>query len=284
VFLLPGVFGFLVWELKENRKLYRASLDGALTPARIGGHGETMTALLVPGFHSGTIPKVRVAMRRSARRIAQDEPFLALAVRSHTRARTDLHHCEEALARFVERELCVLLARTPRWRGPRLGAPVVRIGSNRISVTLASDAKGARPLVFAFEEQSGFVLAHVVDRGFAAGLDERQRGVLRDALAGLYALAAVDFVREEIERATSGAPYDVCDEGLAVWPDGAFRTELIYDLHATGEVAPIVRGDAEVPRPRLDVGSLRFPQVPWARWERTWSDPEAPPLVERPIL
>lgn len=276
VFLLPGVFGFLVWELKENRRLYRASLDPSLSPVRIGGHGETMTALLVPGFHSGTLPKLRQSLRRSGRRIARQDPLLALAVRSHTRAKTELHHCEEAVARFVERELCALIARTPRWTGPRLGAPHVHIGSNRVAVSLAAE-RHERPLTFAFEEQSGFVLAHVAERGFVDELAEEQRLVLRDALAGIYALAAVDFVREELERAVDGAPYDVCDEGLAVWPDGSFRTTVLYDLHADGEVAPAGA------RP-LDIGALRFPKIPWDRWERSWSDGQSSPIVTRAVL
>jgi len=282
VFLLPGVFGFLVWELKENRRLYRASLDETLRPVRIGGHGETMTALLVPGFHSGTLPKLRLSLRRSGRRIARNDPFLALAVRGHTRAKTELHHCEEAVTRFIERELCALFARTPRWTGPRLGAPHVHIGSNRVAVSLTAEGHD-RPLTFAFEEQSGFVVAHVAERGFVDALEPPQRLVLRDALAGIYALAAVDFVREELERALDGAPYDICDEGLAVWPGGSFQTQLLYDLHATGEVAPSVHGSSESGR-TLDIGKLRFPPVRWPAWERAWSEQDAQPIVERAIL
>lgn len=292
VFLLPGVFGFLAWELKENRRLYRASLETSLRPVRIGGHGETMTALLVPGFHSGTLPKLRTALRRSGRRIARKDALLALSVRSHTNAQTELHHNEEAVARFVERELCALLARSPRWRGPRLGAPRVHIGSNRVAVTLrradgqTDEQKDDRPLTFAFEEQSGFVLAHVAERGFVDALAEEDRLVLRDALAGLYALAAVDFVREDLERALAGAPYDVSDEGLVVWPDGSFRSELVYDLHGHGESEPRVRGE---PRGgsaarKLDRDALRFPAIPWEQWERSWSESSAAPIVDRAVL
>src|SRR5262249_3237653 len=53
---LPGAAGFLVWELKENWRLYRANRALALGPVVIGSHGETMTRLLRPGFHSGTLP------------------------------------------------------------------------------------------------------------------------------------------------------------------------------------------------------------------------------------
>ena len=56
--LLPGFFGFLVWELKENWRLYEANRSRTVRPAVVGGHGETVARLLRPGFHSGTIPKL----------------------------------------------------------------------------------------------------------------------------------------------------------------------------------------------------------------------------------
>ncbi len=46
----PGIFGFLVWELKENWRLFAANRPRGLGPAPIGQHGETMPRLLRPGF------------------------------------------------------------------------------------------------------------------------------------------------------------------------------------------------------------------------------------------
>ena len=54
---IPGVFGFLAWELKENWRLYAANRPPTLRPVQVGRHGESMRRLLLPGFHSGTIPK-----------------------------------------------------------------------------------------------------------------------------------------------------------------------------------------------------------------------------------
>src|SRR5262249_44784787 len=48
IFFIPGIFGFMVWELKENWKLYRANRSPILKPALIGSHGETMLRLLRP--------------------------------------------------------------------------------------------------------------------------------------------------------------------------------------------------------------------------------------------
>src|SRR5262249_21602754 len=68
VFLLPGIFGFLAWELKENWRLYRANQPKTLRPDVIGHHGETMRRFLRPGFHSGTVPKLYRKLRRAERK------------------------------------------------------------------------------------------------------------------------------------------------------------------------------------------------------------------------
>ena len=64
VFLLPGVFGFLVWELKENWRLYAANRPRYLRPMPIGSHGETLLRLLRPGIHSGTVPRLFAKLRQ----------------------------------------------------------------------------------------------------------------------------------------------------------------------------------------------------------------------------
>jgi hypothetical protein len=67
-FLLPGIFGFLVWELKENWRLYAANRPADLQPVLIGHHGETMARFLRRGLHSGTLPKLFAKLRRSETR------------------------------------------------------------------------------------------------------------------------------------------------------------------------------------------------------------------------
>ena len=66
--LLPGIFGFIVWELKENWRLYQANRAKTLRPVIIGHHGETMSRLLRPGFHSGTVPNLYGKLRRAERK------------------------------------------------------------------------------------------------------------------------------------------------------------------------------------------------------------------------
>ncbi len=67
-FLFPGMFGFLVWELKENWRLYAANRPKDLQPVAIGHHGETMIQFLRPGFRSGTIPKLYAKLRKASRK------------------------------------------------------------------------------------------------------------------------------------------------------------------------------------------------------------------------
>ncbi len=215
---LPGFFGFLVWELKENYKLYQATRAATLRPVPIGHHGETMGALLKPGLHSGTLPKLWAKLRRAARK---GDP----AVEKHKEAMREI---EEAVERFADRELAAMLGASERWQG-EVRVAHVALASNRVRVELARGS-GAADCVIAFEEQSGWLCACVARAGWVAALGDEERVLFENALAGLYQRAGVDFVREQIEAALPPAtPYDIADEGLVVWPPG-WATELVYDL------------------------------------------------------
>src|SRR5439155_2901857 len=100
VFVMPGVAGFLVWELKENWRLYRKTRPRTLREVSIGRHGESMVGFLRPGFHAGTIPKRFTKLRRAAWKA--DERAVA-------RHRAELHHVEDAIHKFADRELVTML-------------------------------------------------------------------------------------------------------------------------------------------------------------------------------
>lgn len=260
LFVLPGFWGFLVWELKENWRLYDRNRPRALGPVVVGGHGETMLALLRPGLHSGTVPKLYARLRRASRRGAA-------AAAKH---RAALHHVEEAVARFVERELGALLAEAGQ-PAPRVER--VEAGGNRLRVMLEPHA------VIAFEEQSGWLLGSLAEPGFVAGLEPRARVAFDAALVGLYKLAGVDMVREEIAAVLPpGAPYDIADEGLVVWPDG-YQTEVIYDLSdGRPSLEASVRGDPPAQRPAVleaDRLLLSRRELGYASWVERWG-PDRP--------
>ena len=56
VSVTPGVFGFLVWELKENWRLYDSNRSLEFRPTIIGGHG---------GSNFGTVAVVRPSRKMS---------------------------------------------------------------------------------------------------------------------------------------------------------------------------------------------------------------------------
>jgi hypothetical protein len=265
VVLLPGFFGFLAWELKENWRLYRANRPRELRPVPIGHHGETMSGLMKPGLHSGTVPKLYAKLRRAS---WKGKPEAG-------KHRAALHHLGESIERFVERDLAALLAAAPGWGGGAITVGPVEIGSNQIRVGLGRD--GARATL-AFDEQSGWVVAGVLEPGWIPSLGPEDRDTLCAALAGLYKLAAVDLVREQLAPLVP-APHDIADEGLVVWP-GSFATEVVYPLDDEGPtLVPAVRGEppAHPPAP-LAKDRLLFARQPvtWAAWVARWSGGAGP--------
>ncbi|MBI4954852.1 MAG: hypothetical protein HY908_22715 [Myxococcales bacterium] len=288
-FFLPSVFGFIVWELKENWKLYRASRSDKLAPVLVGNHGETVGALLVPGFHSGTLPKLYVRLRRAAQREDEDAARASRGPKTLGQAphrsegsrgqfREGLHEIETSVRRFVERELVALLAASRDWHHGPLALAGVDLGSNRMRLRLACPGVGPELCEVAFEEQSGLILASVAQPGFLDALDATGRIVFENALGGLYHLAGVDLVREQIAWAIGrDTPYDVIEEGLLVWPGTGYRTEVVYRFRGLGRspmVKPKVRGEpiALAPAP-LDRRKLVFKlqHVRWVDWVDAWS-------------
>jgi len=271
VFVIPGLAGFLVWELKENWKLYAATRQARLREVAIGHHGESMVGLMKPGFHSGTIPKLFGKLRRAAWK--GDE-------RAVGRHRAALHEVEEAIDRFAERELVALFREAPALRALPLEVHGIAIASNRVAIALACSAVDGGPCTIAFEEQSGWLLAHVREPGWLAHVQADRRVAIENAFAGFYQLAGVDLVREQLAAVLAGASYDVSSEGLVAWPGDGYATEVVYDLHAR-EPRPVVRGPAPAsPPPELAGAHARFGREPirWADWVTAW-DRDAPPRV-----
>ncbi len=286
VFLLPGVFGFLVWELKENWRLYGENRAKSLTPAVIGHHGETMSALMKPGFHSGTLPKLYQKLRRAAR--SGDG-----SMGKHEEA---LREVEEAVRHFGARELAAIINGSSRFRAGHVRVEGVELGSNRITLVVRCGAQeeASLPCRIAFEEQSGLLIASVPEAGWLDGLDDQDRVIAENALAGLYHFAGVDVAREQLEAALRGdaesaPPYDIGSEGLVSWPaaegskplsgerprgDREYATEVFYDFRGGKTLSPVTRGGPPAEAsPTLESEVVFYSRQPiaWSAWVAAWN-------------
>jgi hypothetical protein len=258
IFFLPGICGFLVWELKENWRLYRANRAAVLRPVIVGSHGETVLRLLRPGFHSGTVPKLYRKLRKARRQ--HDHA-------AEHRAGEGLHHVEEEVRHLVEREFLHLLAQSRSWGGQRLELRRVGLSGNRIRLELACHELDEESLVVVFDHCAGWLVAGIEHPGWLGRLAEGQRQALRAALAGLYKLAGVDLVREQVGAAFAPARvhFEVAAAGLVVRPESGGAAVYALDdqrvLRAAGAAMPALESA------RLLFGGV---PLPWAAWVEAW--------------
>lgn len=283
VFLTPGVFGFLVWELKENWKLYGGNRSPCVGPSQIGHHGETLRRLLRPGFHSGTIPKLFSRLRRAERC-----PVGMERRRRRILYRSRLEHVEESVEHFVDREFCRLLRESRAFSGIEVELAKVELFVNCISVRV--EARNISEAFFAvdFESQSDWIVATIREPGWTSSLDPLQRQVLEGALLGLYKQGGVDLGREQIRRLLPAPTpaYDIDDLGLTVWPNSDFRETLHYEIDDHREYFPRPAPLAKIHRyPALDADQLLISRMPllWESWVNWWQS-EREGRINSPLL
>ncbi len=182
---IPGIFGFIVWELKENWRLYSANRPKRLRPLPIGHHGETVYGLLTPGFHSGTIPaafeKVRAALvrERHTARVAKVRKAL-----------DDLHHAEDAVRKLIDRELLALPRMSKAWAGVSATVGAVHLGLQRVTAEVVLTGHEAWPTVVEFARLDRGIVGRVFARGALDKLSTEQQAVWNQALKGLLAKGA----------------------------------------------------------------------------------------------
>ncbi len=289
---IPGVFGFLAWELKENWKLYAANRSPTLQPVPIGRHGETLRRLLAPGFHSGTIPRLFTKRRRAARQAGSDKH-----VDRQVRFAEKLNHEAEGLRHFIERELLGLLEESRTFRQRSMSVGRVELATNRVQVLVCEQQNANEPVVIQFCEQSGWIVAAVADQGWLCDMTEEDRNVFRAALAGLYKRGAAGLVREQIESQLVAAPlptaqslagpppdefeqsappthpYDISSEGLVVWPYGHFESAVKYSLEDGPQTSPrprsLARAAGLAPLPLVALVYQEHP-LAWNDWRAYW--------------
>jgi len=273
IVFLPGIFGFLVWELKENWRLYASNRLPTLQPVVIGSHGENGGRLLKPGFHSGTLPKLFRKMRALERKEVSYQRF------SNRRAlRESLEHTERDIRRFANRDLVRLLKYCSVWNDVDLLCPAVHAASNSVMIELKAESLGHSSLELLFQEQSGWLVASVARHGWLDSITPEMQHSFETALRGFYVKAGIDLVREQMQRNLIGPhPYDVCGTGLAIWPDRQFDREITVDLHRRHQIRPFPPsmaasyGVQPVSREAVVFSETGFR---WVDWKRVWAIPE----------
>jgi hypothetical protein len=269
IILLPGIFGFLVWELKENWRLYQANRSPVLQPVLIGHHGETLARYLKPEFHSGTVPRLYTRLRRADRSAYRYGKETA----AH-RHREALHHIEERVRRFVDREFLVLLCGSRGWENRPIRAGAIHVGSNRIAIEFRN-GKPADNAWIAFEERSGWLVARLARTGWLSELNARQCRTWQMALAGIYKLAGADVIAEQIEAsfAPGTVALDIQGEGLLAWRSTDQELLAVYHLDDRPLMKPTPAGAALPPDlPVLDPEKVLFINQPirWDDWVQMW--------------
>lgn len=180
---IPGVFGFLAWELKENWRLYAANRPRTLQPVQVRSHSESMRQLLIPGFHSGRIPKLFGRLRRQLRNETgrRGRPEEQLAALRHD------------IAVFVDDECLRLLRRSRPLADVTIRVCGVRLATNRVAVEIVAEQLGPEPLRLEFRAERGAIVSRVFSTGWLDRLPDNQQRLVRLALAGLDCLCGADF-------------------------------------------------------------------------------------------
>ncbi|MCB9637474.1 MAG: hypothetical protein H6727_01040 [Myxococcales bacterium] len=157
-FGLPGLCGFLAWELKENWKLFRANQPAVPPPVRVGSHGETVDALLRRGFHSGTLPRAYEKLFK-----VYKKSFLSYDEEKVHRIHHDLHHVAEDMERFIERELIASLHRAPAFENTTLRFSCKHIETERshldVLLELSQEEQSLYLWRLRYELENGWLVA-----------------------------------------------------------------------------------------------------------------------------
>jgi hypothetical protein len=278
LWLLGSGIAFFLWEMQENWRLFRANRPSRLRPVIIGGHGETMLRLLKPGAHSGTVPKLFAQLRRAERAAYRTGNWRA--ARTYRQA---LREVARSVRLFVERELLVLLQQSKRWGNQPIRVGQVLLSCNRIRIELAHAVFADEPVWLAFEHRSGWLLGSLQGPGWLQHLSAVHVQIFTTALAGIYKIAGVDFVREQLASLLPmDAPgYDITAYELIVWTGHRNGQAIAYDLgdgqdqlRPRRESGKVVKG-----APVLNARRLFFSRVPltWTEWVEFWQkDHEGP--------
>ena len=271
LWLLPGMFSFFIWEMREDWKLFRANRPKELRPVIVGRHGETMLQLLRQTFHSGTIPKLFGHLRR-----AESGAYETGNWRAARTYRQSLREVARSVKLFVDRELIEMLRQSRSCSELPIGVGQVVLSCNRIRVHLYHADEPQETATLAFEERSGWLIGSLEEPGWLVRLTSEQLQVMSTALAGFYKISGIDIVREQLVAVlpVAASGFDLTSAELLVHGKGQPDHDIVYDLR--GKQARLRAwtrdGLATSALTGIDARRILFSQVPifWEDWVACW--------------
>ena len=193
LWLLGSGIAFLLWEMQENWRLFRANRPSRLRPVAVGRYGETVLQLLKPGAHSGTIPSALWSIRaeRGAYRTGNWRAALYLIGKSSVRwdSRCGCLSNGNSLPSWGQ---------SKGWGNQPVSVGQVLLSCNRIRIELVHATYPQEPVWLAFEQRFGWLLGSLQEAGWLQRLTGVHAQIFTTALAGIYKIAGVDFVREQL--------------------------------------------------------------------------------------
>ena len=184
---IPGIFGFVVWELRANWRLYDATRAPFLEPAILGHHGETARRYLRPGFHSGTVPKLYRPWRRAwARARLENRPTPATPYPER------LAEIAATVRHWADAELVARLNRTAAWHPDPLSLASVSVGVRSFRLLLHRAKEAHDPVRIVLWLRAENVVMAVRCPDWLAG---QRREAFDRAVEGLAAAAGVPGAR-----------------------------------------------------------------------------------------
>jgi hypothetical protein len=282
LWLLPSAFAFFFWEMQENWRLFRANRPRKLRPVVIGRRGEKVLQLLKPGFHSGTIPHLFAHLREAER--------AAYRTGNWRSARTDRQALQEvarSIQLFVEREFIAILEQSGSWPNQPVTVGQILLSCNQIRIELRHASYPEKVVELALEERSGWLLGSLQESGWLRQLSVEARQVMTSALAGLYKLAGVDLVREQLAAILDGDSAGGGGQLVVRTPETPDRGST-HTPSAVAEVQnglgddrnwllPILLNGGRRRLPVRDRRRLFFSQLPitWEQWVECWEQDNA---------
>lgn len=289
LYAMTDAAGFLVWEFKENWRLYRANRSPALEPQALSHGSETLPRLLMGGGHGA---RSRLARIFGKLRHAERQAHRTGSWAESRKQRAALEEIRDSVAEFVRRGFLGLLGSSKAFAETALALRDVRLGLNQVTLELEWSRAPGKRLLVAFEAESGWLVASIMDAGFLPDLSLEQRAAFKTALVGLYKSSGVELVKEQVALYLAsftalGLVFDVTREGLKVWPKDQLEASAVYDLALDGVVKPHpLFVPTPLALPPLEARRLMFvhTDVGWDEWLLAWTEEESgrpPALAER---